>query len=139
MMKHSRFWLSPLVVFMAAAFLSCDSGSNRIDLNGRYLLTMETRDQNCAWNLLSGEMVIEQSQEDIVLSVRGSVPPTSGIANPEEGSFSVAWTNEFGGESVMDGAVTSFDTLRGSYHATRPDTTILEGCWLDANWKAERL
>ena len=144
--------ISLFFLFLAAAmFFSCtgtDGRSLPTNLSGRYLLTMavgKLGDVNCAWNLPSGEMVVDQDGEDIVIAVKGFIPSTRGTANPTFGTFTVAYENDSGGRTTMDGTWANYDLLIGEFHATRPDisqsdpfTPKKDGCWLDASWEATR-
>jgi hypothetical protein len=132
--------LASLLLLASLAGISCSSDDPmRFNLEGRYLLTMQVEDSNCAWNILSGEMVIQHDQEDILLGVVGRTEMNPGDANPLTGSFTVTWEDDQGGTQTMQGSSAGFDSLAGDYNATRPDAQSLNGCFLIASWSAQRL
>jgi len=138
-MNVRTFCLVFLVLLASFGAVACsDSDPLRFNLEGRYLLTMQVEDSNCAWDLLTGEMVIQHDQEDILVGVVGRTEMNPGEANPMVGSFTVTWTDQ-GVTQTLQGSSRGFESLRGDYNATRPDAQLLGGCFLIANWSAERL
>ena len=138
-MSVRTFCLVLLVLLASFGVVACsDSDPLRFNLEGRYLLTMQVEDSNCAWDLLTGEMVIQHDQEDILVGIVDRTAMNPGEANPLAGTFTVTWTDQ-GVTQTLQGSSRGFESLRGDYNATRPDSRQLDGCFLIANWSAERL
>jgi hypothetical protein len=112
----------------------------RFDLEGRYLLTMQVEDSNCAWDLLTGVMVVQHDQEDILVGIVGRTEMNPGEANPLTGSFTVTWTDGHATTQTMQGSPSGLDLLRGSYNATKACAEqVCDQCFLVASWSAQRL
>lgn len=125
---------------MSFGAVACsDSDPVRVDLEGRYLLAMEVDNSNCAWNLLTGEMIIQHDQEDVLVGIVDRTEMNPGDANPLTGSFTVTWSDDQGVTQTLQGSSLGFGRLSGTYNATRPDARLLDGCFLVADWTAQAL
>jgi len=135
------FCLVFLLLLASLAMVACsDDDPLQFNLEGRYLLTMQVEDSDCAWDLLTGEMVIQQDGEDILLGVVGRTDMNPGDANPLAGTFAVTWRDGKGGTQTMQGGTRGMDSLQGNYNATKPCTDqVCDQCFLVASWSAQRL
>ena len=140
-MSIRRFSLAFLLLLASLAMISCGSDDPmRFNLEGRYLLTMQVEDSNCAWDLLTGEMIIQHDREDILLGVVGRTGMNPGDANPLTGTFTVTWQDDQGVRQTMQGSTSGSDFLRGDYNATKPcRDQVCDQCFLVASWSAQRL
>jgi hypothetical protein len=139
-MSVRTFCLVFLVLLASFGAVACsDSDPMRFNMEGRYLLNMQVDDSNCAWDLLTGEMVVEQDGEDILVGIVGRTEMNPGEANPLSGTFTVTWTDNQGVTQTLQGSSRGFEALSGDYNATRPDSQQLDGCFLIADWSAQRL
>ena len=139
-MSVRTFCLVFLVLLASFGAVACsDSDPMRFNMEGRYLLNMQVDDSNCAWDLLTGEMVVEQDGEDILIGIVGRTEMNPGEANPLAGTFTVTWTDNQGVTQTLQGSSRGFEALSGDYNATRPDSQQLDGCFLIADWSAQRL
>jgi hypothetical protein len=138
-MSVRTFCLVFLVLLATFGAVACsDSDPLRFNLEGRYLLTMQVEDSSCAWDLLTGEMVIQQDEEDILVGIVGRTDMNPGETNPLTGSFAVTWTDD-GGTQTMQGSSSGSDFLRGSYNATKACTEqVCDRCFLEASWTGQR-
>lgn len=120
---------------VAGALAACSNGSSRYDFTGRWDYEERQLSSNCRMNIAAiGSLLITQEGtkiEVMVAPVAQEGGHAFGTCDPAAGTLSFNWANQYGGITIMEGAVADADTLSGtSYHTTE------DGCFANTTWTA---